>query len=260
MDPFEVRSADGTAIAVTRRGSGPAIVLVHGIAGDASRWNVAERLGRHFTLYAMDRRGRGKSGDGPSYTLAREAEDIVAVLDAAGAAGEGAALLGHSFGGLLALMAANLAPVKRVLVYEPYVHAVPVPEWSPITRGFEALLDQPEVLLDRFVRMIVRMPDEDVARLRSGPTWAARVAAAHTIPREMGGVETHRFVVEGLVERKTPVRFLLGERSPDFLRDATARIHAMIPGSDVVELPGQGHIAMESAPELFEHEVTRFFE
>jgi pimeloyl-ACP methyl ester carboxylesterase len=43
------------------------------------------------------------------------------------------------------------------------------------------------------------------------------------------------------------------------LRDATARFHAALPGSDVIELPGQVHVAMDAAPELFEREVRTFF-
>jgi pimeloyl-ACP methyl ester carboxylesterase len=72
----------------------------------------------------------------------------------------------------------------------------------------------------------------------------------------MAGIETHH---TGLAGIRAPTRFLLGEKSPAFLRDATARLHAMVPGSDVVELPGQAHIAMDVAPDLFEREVRAFF-
>ncbi|MBX3207521.1 MAG: alpha/beta hydrolase [Labilithrix sp.] len=255
-EKIQVRSADGTQLSAHRRGSGPPLLLVHGIAGDASRWIVARRLGEHFTLYALDRRGRGASGDGDAYAIAREVEDVAAVVDAIGG---DVFLLGHSFGGLLALEAAARTRVAKLLVYEPYAPPAPAAEPSAVTQSFAAMLGDPEALLERFLRDIVQMTDADVARLRASSAWPARVAAASTIPREMAGVEQHRTAFEGLAQRATPVRFLLGERSPAFLRDATARLHGQLPGSDVVELPGQAHVAMDAAPDLFEREVRAFF-
>ncbi|MBX3218065.1 MAG: alpha/beta hydrolase [Labilithrix sp.] len=255
-DRVLLRSADGTRLSADRRGVGPPLVLVHGIAGDASRWIVSRRLGEHFTLYALDRRGRGASDDGRAYALSREVEDVAALIDSVG--GE-AFLLGHSFGGLLALEAAARTRVAKLLVYEPYAPAAPAPEPSAVTQSFAAMVADPEALLVRFLRDIVQMCDADVARLRASSAWPARVAAAATIPREMAGVEQHRTTFEALAERPIPVRFLLGERSPAFLREATERFHAALPASDVVELPGQAHVAMDAAPDLFEREVRAFF-
>ena len=63
-----VTSADGTAIAFTRAGTGPALVLVDGAMcyrGSGPMPALAERLTDHFTVYTYDRRGRGESGDTP---------------------------------------------------------------------------------------------------------------------------------------------------------------------------------------------------
>ena len=69
-----IQSQDGTPIRYFRRGHGPAILLIHGTAADHSRWApVVPALQRHFTLYAMDRRGRGGSGDAAAYRMAGEA-------------------------------------------------------------------------------------------------------------------------------------------------------------------------------------------
>jgi pimeloyl-ACP methyl ester carboxylesterase len=251
-----IRSADGTDLGVRVSGRGRPLVLVHGIAGNAERWVSSEALAEHFTLFALDRRGRGQSGDGAPYRLEREGEDVAAVLERAGSE---ALLFGHSFGGLVALLAAELVPVERLLVYEPYAPAEPAPSPSVVTQSYIAMLGgNPEALLDRFFREIVQMPPDDLERVRRTPSWTARVAAAPTIPREMAAVECHRLVLDRLVARKTRVRFLLGERSPPFLREATRRIHGQIPGSDVVPLPGQGHVAMDTAPSLFEQEVRAF--
>ena len=62
-----VTSTDGTNIAFDRVGSGPALILVSGAtayrAFDPSMAHLAELLGKHFTVYNYDRRGRGDSGD-----------------------------------------------------------------------------------------------------------------------------------------------------------------------------------------------------
>ena len=120
-----VRSRDGTKIAYRNRGAGPPLVLVHGVAAaNPVDWPAAEALARRFTLYGVDRRGRRASGDGGSYALAREAEDVAAVVDAIGGR---AFLLGHSFGGLCAMEAALLTPnVLKLILYEPA--SAPAPE------------------------------------------------------------------------------------------------------------------------------------
>ena len=67
----------------------------------------------------MDRRGRGASGDHPTYTLEKEFDDVAALVDSIG---EATYLFGHSYGGLCTLHASlRTRHVKRLLVYEPYV-------------------------------------------------------------------------------------------------------------------------------------------
>jgi len=113
-----VLSADGTPIAFWRSGSGPPLVLVHGTSADHTRWaGVLPLLESHFTVYALDRRGRGGSGDAGRYAIEREIEDVVAVLDAVG---ERVVLVGHSYGAICALEAAARAPgVRALILYEP---------------------------------------------------------------------------------------------------------------------------------------------
>jgi len=90
-------------IAYRRQGSGPTVLLIHGVGGDSSNWDsVAERLGARFDVIAMDLRGHGKSDliTGPlrAQDLAR---DAVQVLDEAGVAK--CSVVGLSLGGAVAL-------------------------------------------------------------------------------------------------------------------------------------------------------------
>jgi pimeloyl-ACP methyl ester carboxylesterase len=70
-------SQDGTPIAFWRSGEGPPLVLVHGTAANHGRWRpVLPAFAVSFTVYAIDRRGRGGSGDADGYSVEREFEDV----------------------------------------------------------------------------------------------------------------------------------------------------------------------------------------
>lgn len=91
-----VTSADGTAIAYRKTGSGPAVIVISNVAEDHTGVvGVAEALFKDFTVISFDRRGRGASGDPQPYDPAREIEDIAALIEVAG----GSAALTSGSGG-----------------------------------------------------------------------------------------------------------------------------------------------------------------
>ena len=253
-----VTSRDGTRIGYERSGAGPALVLVHGTTADRSRWApVLPAFEAHFTVYAMDRRGRGLSGDTEPYAVEREYEDIAALVDAI----EGPAhLLGHSYGALCALEAALLTSnVARLVLYEP---AFPVgePLYPPGRREmFEAMLarDDREAVLTTFFREDVGLTDAELEAARSEPSWAARLSSAHTLPREFADddyvFDATRF--EGLT---VPMLLLTGSESPSMLAAPTAALHDALPQSRVVVMEGQAHAAITMVPELFARLVVDF--
>jgi pimeloyl-ACP methyl ester carboxylesterase len=113
-----VTTESGTPVAYWRSGKGPPLVLVHGTAADHSRWSpVLPALEERFTVNAIDRRGRGGSGDTDDYPVEREFEDVAAVVDSLG---EPVNLLGHSYGGLLALEAALLTIPRELRAIKSY--------------------------------------------------------------------------------------------------------------------------------------------
>jgi pimeloyl-ACP methyl ester carboxylesterase len=252
-------SRDGVPIACERTGSGPPLVLVHGTAADRSRWApVLPALSARLTVYACDRRGRGASGDQPAYAMEREFEDVAAIVDGIGGPVD---LVGHSYGALCALEAAVLARnVRRLVLYEP-----PIPAGIPITP--EGVIDRLQALLDAgdrdgvvatFMREVPRVPPEQVGLMRSLPAWRARVGAAATIPRELRAHDRYTLAPEKFRNVKVPVLLLLGGDSPPFFRAALDRIQAAVPGARIVVLPGQQHVAIDTAPDLFAREVLDF--
>jgi pimeloyl-ACP methyl ester carboxylesterase len=256
----KILSKDGTHIAYQRSGTGAPLVLVHGTLGSSLRWSALPALEKQFTVYAVERRGRGESGDAPNYALEREFEDIVALVDSIG---EDVHLLGHSFGGLCVIEAALLtAQLRSLVVYEPSpipVEGVPLYPEGTIAR-LQALLDagEREQLVITMLRELVGMPQDEIDLLQSSPAFAARVAVAHTVPRETRAEENYRFEPERFKNLRVPTLLMLGGDSPAFFKTTIDKWHAAIPNSKITILPGQQHIAMYTAPDLFVREVETF--
>lgn len=255
-----VSSRDGTRIAFWRSGSGPSLLLVHGATADhTTTWRfVLPALERRFTVYAMDRRGRGGSGDSPDYDLQREAEDVAAVAEAVGAVD----VVGHSYGALCALEAALLTPnIGRLVLYE----GVPLSGadlYKPgIVERLESLLDAGDLdtMLTTVFREVVEATEQDIAMLRAQrDAWAVRLNNAHMLPRELRGERDYVFARHRFVSLTTPALFLVGGDSPQRELENARGVAAALQNARVAILPGQQHTATYSAPELFVAEVERF--
>ncbi len=260
-----VASRDGTEIAYWTSGDGPPLLLVHGTAGVHERFDVLRpHLEPHATVHVMDRRGRGESGDAPEYDLAREFEDVAAVVDSiAEESGEAVAVYGHSHGGNCAWGATALTPSIRALVlYEGWP---PVkPELLEIPPDVEARLDalveagERDAALELFMREVVRVPDEDIAAIRAQPTWRARVMAVHTITREIRALVESRFDPEEAARILVPVLVLTGAESPAEIRDDPETVSAALPDARLVVLEGQQHLADVLAPDVVAGYVLAF--
>ncbi|CAN5580846.1 alpha/beta hydrolase [soil metagenome] len=255
-----VISKDGTPIAYERTGSGPPLVLVHGTTASHTRWApILPALAAEFTVYAIDRRGRGESGDADCYAIEREFEDVAAVIDSLD---EPASVLGHSYGAICALESALLADnVRKLILYEPPIgEASTVVDHDDVSTRLHALLSagDREGVVTTFMREIVGMPDHEFKRFRASPAWPARIAAAHTLPREDLAQKQYRLDEERCRTITKPTLLLTGGDSPAFFRDAARRIDATLPDCRIVVLPGQQHIAIDTAPQLFVEEVLAF--
>ncbi|MCW0214158.1 MAG: alpha/beta hydrolase [Pseudonocardia sp.] len=114
-----VRTSDGTYLAIVEfGGTGPPILLLHGLMGRATTWwPIARRLTAHGRVLGLDARGHGRSQSAGPWTTDRMAADAADVLDQAGAGP--ALVVGHSMGGLHALaLAARRPDLVRALVVE----------------------------------------------------------------------------------------------------------------------------------------------
>jgi 4,5:9,10-diseco-3-hydroxy-5,9,17-trioxoandrosta-1(10),2-diene-4-oate hydrolase len=106
-DPVTWIDADGTRIAVKRRGRGIPVVCLHAIGHGARDFEAfAERIGDEFEIIALDWPGQGRSPPGPPPSAERYAALAIAALDALDI--RQAVLLGNSIGGAAALRMAAL--------------------------------------------------------------------------------------------------------------------------------------------------------
>lgn len=255
----KIRSRDGTQIAYWESGNGSPLLLVHGTTADHTRWvSVLPELEERFTVYAIDRRGRGESDDTAPYDISREFEDIAAVIDSLGGSVN---VLGHSYGAVCSLEAALLTRnIAKLVLYEPPL-PVGIDPYPPGTvERIQNLVEDGDRdgAVSAFFREVVRMPDKELEMLRTLPSWAARVAAAHTIPREMKLQESYRFLPDRFRNLRVKTLLLLGGDSPAFLQKPTEMLHQILSDSRVVVMPGQQHTAMNTAPDLFVAEVLKF--
>lgn len=258
--PEHVVSRDGTPIAYWRSGTGPPLLLVHGAMSDHRRWRITTLLQPRRTVYAMDRRGRGGSGDAAEWSLDREVDDVLAVINAAATQSSSPVdVLGHSLGGLLALRAAPLTShLRRLVLYEPAINEAAQPP-DVLDRMRRALQEERRDDVVRIMmREVVRMPEHEIEALLALPSWPTRVAAAHTLPREMS-VDLTWDSSQGSRVR-IPTLLILGADSPDFVHRGTRLVEDALPDSRAVVLQGQQHVADQMIPQKFARIVLQFLD
>jgi pimeloyl-ACP methyl ester carboxylesterase len=260
-----VQAPDGTSIAVFAGGGWGAdgaaeetpILLVHGTGSDHTTWrSVAPLLAGH-RVYALDRRGRGASGDREPYAVGREVEDVAAVADAiAAAGGRGVAVVGHSLGGRLALAASlRSGAIERVVGYEG-APTPPDPGGADerLLAGLAADLraGDHDAVLERFLREAAGLPEDQLAAFRASELWAMRARTAPQIVRELdAALHDPDIGMEALARVGVPVLQLAGTESAARFRDGVVALDRRITHGRVEFVAGARHNAHHSHAEAF---------
>ena len=256
-----VKGAGGVDIGLLSAGSGPPLLLVHGGVGQIERWQALwDELSTRWRVTAMDRRGRGSSGDGSGYSIDDEFQDVTAVAAALSKdAGMPIDVFGHSYGATCTLGASSrAAPFRRIVLYEP-------PGKETVSPDFVERLDALVVegrsgkAMVSFLVEIIGLTTEEVEDLRrTPPAYDILSVLSRTLPREaraLLGVD----VATVASRAKTPALFLLGERSPEWAHVITRQAAKKMPISTVTVLAGLGHEAIDAAPALVTDALARFF-
>lgn len=260
MDHVDV---DEMRIAYTRSGSGPALVLLHGAPSDSRAWQwMLPDLARDHTVIAWDAPGFGQSSDiDDGWRSGRFADALAALVGVLGL--ERPHVVGHSFGTMVALSLFRdhpAVPASLVLVggYAGWAGSLPPEEVARRLEMFIGMADlgdgfDPHSYPGLFSEL---MPTDRVAAfatmMRENVRPASIRAAGHI------GAETDLRPVLPTVD--VPTLILHGAadaRSP--LANAQA-LHAAIPASQLVVLPGLGHACMAEDPEACSVAIRRFVE
>lgn len=241
-----VTSKDGTTIAYSVQGAGPAIVLVDGALCSRNFGPMpgySKLLADSFTVYWYDRRGRGESGDTPPFAIEREVEDLAAVIQATGGT---PFVFGASSGAALALQGAAAGlPMRKLLMYEaPYV---PVPPGGKTAaQHVEALwklvrADQRGAAVRYFMCDVVGMPKLMGYAFALFPMWSKLKQVAHTLPYDLSIMADDSLLTSRVQGLKIPTMVAGGAKSPQSLKDAVTKVAAAVPGATLRWVPGQTH-------------------
>lgn len=251
---------DGRTVAYARAGQGPALLLLHGIGGNASQWkHQLDTLSDTYDLIAWDAPGYGGSDDpGPEWSLADYADCLAGLLDVLGL--EQVHLLGQSWGGVLAqelhrrhggrlrslvladTMPAGVQPAEerraslegRLRALETLTPAEMARARTPALVGRDTA---PETLAEIEQMMSEIRPD--------GYRRAAIVLAQADTRDTLPTVRIPTLVIAGELDRIVPMA--LAEQ----LRDA-------IPNAGWIVIPDAGHLAGQERPTAFNTAVREF--
>jgi pimeloyl-ACP methyl ester carboxylesterase len=273
MEPKTV-TLHGRAVTYAEAGSGPLLLLIHGMAGTYESWQaVIEPLARGHTVVAPDLPGHGTSAPGGGdYSLGALAAGLRDLLIALGH--ERATLVGHSLGGGIAMQFAYQFPEiaeRLVLVssgglgpeVSPVLRAAALPgadlfiaatagpgriAGSAVARGLATVGLRPNVDIAEVARGYASLADQDrraafLATLRAVvSTGGQRVDAGDRL-----------YLTEGV-----PVLIVWGERDPMIPVRHGEHAHQAIPGSRLEVFDGVGHLPQLEAPGRFVAVLERF--
>jgi pimeloyl-ACP methyl ester carboxylesterase len=267
----------GHRVGFLRAGEGPLCVLVHGITSSSEIWRpVIRRLARDYTVVAPDLLGHGRSakprGD---YSLGAYASGIRDLLGVLGY--ERGTAVGHSLGGGIAMQFAYQFPeyCERLALISsgglgrqvnPLLRAATLPGSEMVLPVIthDYALRAGEAIGSAIGRLGLRF-GPDVAEFARGYASLAdrdaRRAFLHSLRAviDVGGQRVSALDRLYLAERM-PLLLIWGREDPIIPVEHGRYAHALVPGSELVELDGAGHFPMLDDPDQIADELAGFVE
>jgi pimeloyl-ACP methyl ester carboxylesterase len=252
-------------------GRGAPVVCVHASGSSSSQWRpLMDRLGDRFRTLAVDLYGSGRSPQWPGSRPLALADEVALLRPVLAVAGERYHLVGHSYGGAVALAAA-LAEPARVLsltVFEPVLFSLLVLEdpAQAAAREIIAVRDDTVAALER------GDPQASGARFVDywmGPgAWAALpeprraglAAAMGTVKAEWEAAFREPAPLSAFAELDTPVLYLTGSDSPASARGVARLLIRTLPRVTAIEVDGVGHMAPVTHPDRINALIERHLE
>lgn len=266
---------DGYRVRYLRAGTGPPLVLVHGLMGYSFSWRFnIPALARHFTVYALDLLGMGFSErpEGVDHGLRASSRRILDFVEQIGV--DSLHLLGTSHGGGVACAMAGVAVERGRPKIEKLILVDAINPWSRIGRKRVALLSNalgafafrhafPYLRHTHgfFVRRMYGNPSLVTKAALQG--YAAGLAQPRSADYGIGVVRSWHKDLRWLKElyprlRGIPTLLLWGERDLAVSPESARELQRALPGSELTVLPGIGHMPYEECPEQFNRIVLDF--
>jgi len=279
-------------------GNGPDVVMIHGLASDLAFWylTAAPALAKRYRVTVYDLRGHGYTGmPAEGYTSGHLAADLLALVDHLGV--ERAHLVGHSFGGSVALhfAAQNPGRVRTITLADARMHALqpPLPQrqsghWQTIRAALaQQGLNLPEttpIVVYTVLEELLRTPPAEAptgvaanaaeagatAGRGDGIFWSygSGKVARRKLARWIQLVETTTArvdlnVVDGLPREvigsvSHPTLAVYGERSGCL--ESARGLEGLLPALTSILIPGEGHLHPLTRPGAFLGHLLPFLE
>jgi len=249
--PIRVPAGD-VELGAELRGEGPPVLFVHGFPFDRTVWRHQLATLSRVKRIAPDLRGVGTSGAPASdgYTLARYADDLVAVLDALGI--RAAVVCGLSMGGyvIFELLRRHAERVRAIVLADTKAE----PDSVEGRRGRDELAalagrEGPDAVIDRLLPRLLAP-----ATLATQPEVVAQVremARRWTVPGLVGALHTLRDRPDStatLRAVRVPTLIVVGEDDAVSPPAAAQAMAALIPGAQCHVIPAAGHLAPLEQP------------
>jgi pimeloyl-ACP methyl ester carboxylesterase len=231
-------SADGTRIAYSMLGSGPALVMVHCVGvsrATTMQPTLPDALAEHFTVYTYDRRGKGESGNIQPYSVEREFEDLAAVIRLAGGSAD---VYGFSSGGTLALLAAEAGiPIRRMALLEPPLFTEADPQLTLRAEAQRRLDTDVDDAHRWYLTDVVGVPEDVLAGLP--PLGEEDRSNTRTIVHELTFLPgTPATRLSGIQQ---PTVVLLSDKTAPVMYEFAAQLVEAVPAVTSRVLPGVWH-------------------
>lgn len=267
-------AVDGVQVHADVRGAGPDLVLIHGASGNTRDFThaLADDLARRYRVIAMDRPGLGWTTDGGAPVLS-PGEQARILREAASRLGATRPLvLGHSYGGAVALAWALEAPQGAAGLVIVSGATMPweggLGLWYRLTdsRAGRAIL-APLIAAYAPARLAESTVAEIFAPDAAPPGYLERVGAGLSLRRhslrantaQVNGLLPHvRAMAERYGDITLPVEILHGDADTITPIDThSRRLARAIPGAVLTELPGAGHMPHHTHPEAVAAAIDR---
>ncbi|MBV8775684.1 MAG: alpha/beta fold hydrolase [Alphaproteobacteria bacterium] len=249
------------SLAATEYGAGRPVAILHGLFGAARNWTaVARRLAADYRVIAFDLRNHGASGWADEMDYRAMAEDVRLAM--CGRGHRAYALIGHSMGGKVAMVAAlqdpaaveklivvDVAPVRYDARYRSYVRAMLAVDLATVARRGDADAALASVVADPAERAFLL---QNLMMDAAGPRWQLNLAALDATMPTIAD-----FPALGGARYDGPALFIAGRRSP-YLPPAHDRlVRTLFPGATIARLDA-GHLVHVERAEEFLSLTQRF--